>query len=223
MRMTVSTNTSSAALTSPPQNGRTLAGIVAALAFGALAVQPLLGDYSYLGNLAAMLRFFTIWGNVAACVVMALVAIGRTPSPGVMAALATALAIIGGIYWGLLAGDHNPQGFDRITNQFHHTIIPIATIGWWLRYTPPAPSILRLVPMIMVPPLTYGAFALILGQMTGFYAYFFVDLPSLGWTQYLINNAGLAVFFAFVGSALVAFKQALGRAMRWEAARDERA
>lgn len=45
---------------------RIFPAIIAMLAFGALAAQPLLGDYSYLGNLAAMLRFFTIWGNVGA-------------------------------------------------------------------------------------------------------------------------------------------------------------
>jgi len=170
----------------------------------------LLGEGSYLANLGAMLRFFTIWGNVGACVVMAAIALGRHVPRGVMAALVTALTIIGGIYWGLLSGEHHPQGFDRITNQFHHTIIPVAGVLWWLRFAPPSPTIAKLIPAIMVPPLTYGAFAFVLGEMTGFYAYFFLDLPTLGWVQFLISNVVLAVFFALVGTGLVAIKNKIG-------------
>ena len=86
--------------------GRLIAGIIATLAFVALAVQPLLGEGSYLQNLGAMLRFFTIWGNVGACLMMALVAfswpVSGQRAQGILAALVTALAIIGGIYWGCL-------------------------------------------------------------------------------------------------------------------------
>ena len=201
-----------AAMTNIDQDhGRVSAGIIAALAFGALAVQPLLGEGTYLENLGGMLRFFTIWGNVAACIIMALIALGKSPSPAIMAALVTALAIIGGIYWALLSGEHHPQGLDRITNQFHHTIIPVASVLWWLRYTPTASSIKAMIPVIMVPPLTYGAFALVLGQMTGFYPYFFTDLPALGWPLFIASNIGLALFFAALGAGLIAVKNVLNR------------
>ncbi len=190
---------------------RLWAGAIALIAFAALGVQPMLGEGSYLENLAGMLRFFTIWGNVGAAVIMAMIALGKTPSHAVMAALATALAIIGGIYWALLSGIHHPQGFDRITNQFHHTIVPLAAIAWWLVFTPKAPSTKALIPMVMVPPLTYGAFALVLGQMTGFYPYFFTDLPELGWPMFLLSNVLLAVFFAATGAGMVTVKNALQR------------
>ena len=187
-----------------------LAGVIAAMACAALAVQPLLGEGSYLENLGGMFRFFTIWGNAAGCVIMALVALGKPVSRAVMAALTTMLAIIALIYWGLLSGDHHPVGYDRITNQFHHTIVPISIIIWWLRYTPPSPAILPLIPTIMIPPLSYGAFALALGQTTGFYAYFFVDLPALGWGWFALNNFVLALFFAAFGAALAWVKNKLG-------------
>lgn len=190
-------------------SARWLAGIIAALAFGALAVQPLLGAGTYIENLGGMLRFFTIWGNVAACVIMAMIAFGRQVSPRTMAALATALTVIGGIYWALLSGEHHPTGYDRITNQFHHTIIPVACVLWWFKFTPKAPVTRALIPAIMVPPLTYGAFALVLGQMTGFYPYFFTDLPALGWPMFLLSNVLLALFFAGLGAGLVTLKNAV--------------
>ncbi len=188
------------------RRARLLAGIIAAVAFAALAVQPLLGDGTYLQNLGGMLRYFTIWGNVAACLIMATIALGRDVSRPIMAALATALTIIALVYWLLLSGIHNPEGFDRITNQFHHTIVPALTIGWWLRFTPAAPSTKALIPAIMVPPLSYGAFALVLGQMTSFYPYFFTDLPALGWPKFLLSNAVFALFFAVSGAGLVTVK-----------------
>lgn len=194
---------------------RLLAGAIAALALVALSIQPMLGENSYSQNLVMMLRFFTIWGNAAAMVLMAAIAAGRNPSAGAMAALATMLTVIGSIYWILLADIHHPVGLDRVTNQVHHTIVPIASVLFWLRYTPRASSTVALIPAIMVPPLSYGAFALILGQLTGFYAYFFVDLSELGWGRFLINNIGLALFFALLGAVLLWIKNACAQ---WSAA-----
>lgn len=188
---------------------RMVAGIVAAIAFCALIVQPFLGEYGYLENMSLLLRYFTIWGNIGGCAALTAIAIGRVPSKGIMAALATMLTVIGVIYWALLSNIHHPVGLDRVTNQSHHTFVPIAFVLFWLRYTPRASSTLGLVPIIMVPPLSYGAFSLVLGQLTGFYAYFFVDLNELGWTQFLINNAGLALFFAALGAVLVTVKNRL--------------
>ncbi len=194
----------------PESRAQLLAGIIAASAFAALAVQVVIGSGSLLENAGGLVRFFTIWSNIAACAIMAWIASGRSVSRAVMAALVTALTVVGLVYWGLLSGEHHPVGIDRITNQFHHTIIPLASVLWWLRYTPPSPEIMPLLPVIMVPPLSYGAFAFVLGELTGFYAYFFVDLPSLGWPMFLLNNAVLALFFAALGAGLVAIKNRIG-------------
>lgn len=190
---------------------RILAAVIALIAFSSLAVQPLVGDWSYIANLGGMLRYFTIWGNLGACVIMGAIALGYAVPKGVMAALATALSVVGLVYWGLLAGDHHPVGIQRVTNQSDHTLVPLATVLWWLWFTPRADSILRLVPTIMVPPLSYGLFSLVVGQLTGFYAYFFVDLPTLGWTQFLLNNAGLALFFGCLGAGLLVIKNGINR------------
>ena len=190
---------------------RALAGAISLAAFGALALQTTINEGSVIENFGGMARFFTIWGNIAACLVMGWIAAGRHASRGVLASLATSLSVIALVYWGLLAGDHNPVGLDRVTNQFHHTIIPATVIAWWLAYTAPAPRALALVPAIMVPPLIYGAFAFALGEMTGFYAYFFLDLPALGWSNFLINNAGLALFFGVHGFLLVKAKSVINQ------------
>ena len=195
-----------------PLSGRArfFAAVIAITAGLALAAQPTLGEGSYLENAAAVLRFFTIWSNVAACIVMTLAALGKPAGRGIMAALATALTVVCVVYWALLSGEHHPVGFDRVTNQSHHTFVPLATIAWWFAYAPRAERIAPLLPAVMVPPLAYGVFALILGQLTGFYAYFFLDQPALGWGQFGLNNALLTVFFAGLGALLIALHRRFG-------------
>ena len=194
-----------------PPRARLFATLIFVIEMTALIVQPMLGDGTIPENTAGMLRFFTIWSNIAACAIFALIASGRTVPRAAMAALATALAVVGLVYWLLLSGDHHPVGWDRGTNQVFHTFGPVAGVAWWLRYTPPAPRIAPLLPAIMVPPLAYGAFALALGLTTGFYAYFFLDLSQMGWGPFLLSNLVLAVFFAAMGAGLLAAKNALHR------------
>ncbi len=162
-------------------------------------------------NLGGMVRYFTIWGNVAATLIMGLVAAGRQVPRAVLASLATSLAVVGMVYWLLLAGYHTPTGLGWYTNQIHHTFVPAGVIAWWYRFTDPAPAITPMLPAIMAPALSYGLFALILGEVTGFYAYFFINLPELGWPMFLLNNAGLALFFAALGASMVGLKKLGGR------------
>lgn len=189
---------------------RAIAGVISLLVVAAYALESTLGEGTVLEHAAGLLRFFTIWGNIAAAAVMGSIALSKGASRGIMAALVTALTVIGLVYWTLLASDHDPEGMGRLTNHIFHTVTPLATGAWWLRFAPRATSIPKLLPEIMVPPLSYGAFAFVLGEWTGFYAYFFLDLPQLGWMQFLINNAGLAAFFAALGAALLWVKNAVG-------------
>lgn len=192
-----------------PTKGRITAGTIAIIGIISLGLQSTLGESSVIANAGGLMRYFTIWGNVAACVAMGLAAMGRQIPRSAMAALATALTVIGLVYWALLAADHHPVGLDRMTNQVFHTFVPLATVLWWLRYTPRIAAIIPALPMIMAPPLAYGLFAFVLGEITGFYAYFFLDLPALGWLQFLISNIVLAIFFAMMGAGLVAIKRAI--------------
>lgn len=186
---------------------RFIAALICLLVILAYGTDVALGEGTVFENAAGMLRYFTIWGSVGAAIVMGRTALGRRASAPVMAALVTALSIIALVYWTMLAGDHHPQGAGILTNHVFHTLVPALTIGWWFVYGPQSDTLARMVPAIMMPPLSYGAFAYGLGELTGFYAYFFLELPKLGWGIFLANNAGLALFFAAVGVGLLAMKR----------------
>ena len=191
---------------------RPAAAIIVIVALGALALQTALNlerDGSPLVSAGLLLRFFTIWGNLAAGLVMGWIALGRRMAPEIVHALATALAIVGLVYWLLLAGMHHPEGLDRITNQFHHTLVPLTTILWWLAFGQRSESVLRSVGVAMIAPVAYAVFALAYGAASGFYAYFFLDAGELGWAQLAINIFGLAVLFSLVGALLLGVKRAI--------------
>jgi hypothetical protein len=191
-------------------SARVAAAVIAISAIGALALQTTLNldrDGSPLVAAGLLLRFFTIWSNLAAGIVMAVVALGKRVAPAILHALATALAIVGTVYWALLAGDHHPVGLDRVTNQFHHTLVPAATILWWFAFAPRPRAGWRALPAVMVAPVAYAVFALGYGAVSGFYAYFFLDAGTLGWGQLALNIVGLALFFLLVGALLMAIKR----------------
>ena len=197
---------------SPTPSARLAAAIIAALALASFLVQPFVPEGGWWTNAAARFRYFTTWANTGALVVMALVALGRRPGRAVLVSLVASLAVVGLVYWGLLAADHHPVGWDAATNQIDHTVVPLAVLGWWFAFAPSAERADRMAPLlpaVVAPPLIYAVFALIYGKSTGFYPYFFSDQPRLGWAMFLLANLGLALLFAMIGAALVAIRYRL--------------
>ncbi|MBT8389918.1 MAG: Pr6Pr family membrane protein [Altererythrobacter sp.] len=194
--------------------GRSGAGIVGFVALGTLALQTTINTEpgtSPLENFALLFRFFTIWSNFAGGVAMLWIAAGKPISERGTFALATALTIVALVYHALLAADHHPVGLDWWTNLNFHTIIPATFVLWWAVFSDRAHLTWRSLPWVMVFPIIYTAFALIYGASTGFYAYFFLDLPSLGWGQLLLNMIGLSLFFVAMGAVLLALRKLLRR------------
>ncbi len=185
----------------------------AALSFVALLslfVQSLghsdrLGEF--LASWAAMLRFFTIWGNLAAGLVFGWIAWRGRIEPRIPFALAAALVIIAAVYHALLASMHHPEGFEWWTNIAHHTLVPAGGVLWWLLFSRDSLVGWRSLPIVTLVPIIYGAFALAHGAVTGFYPYFFIDLPSLGWGMVLLNMFGLALLFMAVAALLLAIRK----------------
>lgn len=194
--------------------------MIAVLAFAALALQTTINDDrdgSALVALALLFRYFTIWSNFAAGVVMAAIALGKPMPRRALFALATALSQVALVYHALLAADHHPVGADWWTNLAFHTVIPAATVLWWLVVTRREEFALSDLPFAMIPPLAYTGYALIYGAVTGFYPYFFLDKSQLGWGQLLLNLTGLTLFFIVLGALLMGLRRIVDRAISADA------
>ena len=188
---------------------RLVAGAISLAALAALGLQTTINleqDGSPLVSFALLLRYFTIWSNLAAGLVMGWIALRGSIHRAVPFALATALAIVALVYHLLLAADHHPVGLDWYTNQMHHTIVPASVILWWLVFTGPADNRWTALPLVMIAPVTYTVFALIYGEASGFYPYFFLDVPRFGYPQVALNIAGLALVFMGFGALLLGLR-----------------
>ena len=197
-------------------NSRASALAIGLIALGTLALQTTINTEpgsSPLENFALLFRFFTIWSNFAGGLVMLWIAAGKPVSERVTFALATALTIVALVYHALLAADHHPVGLDWWTNLNFHTIVPAAFVAWWVVCSDRAHLTWRSLPWVMVFPVFYSVFALIYGASTGFYAYFFLDLPSLGWAQLLVNMLGLSAFFVAMGAVLLGMRRLASRVL----------
>ena len=186
------------------KTSRQVAGAISIAAFCAIAAQTVINEGDNpLVNLALMLRCFTIWSNLAAALLLGWVALHGKLDSRIAFALATALAMVGIVYHLLLSADHHPVGWDWYTNQMHHTVVPLATVFWWLAFSGAKASGWRSLPVVIAVPVLYTGFALIVGAATDFYPYFFLDLPELGWPQLLLNVVGLGLVFMAFGALLM--------------------
>ncbi|MBX7542098.1 Pr6Pr family membrane protein [Qipengyuania sphaerica] len=188
---------------------RTFALFLSLLAIGSLIAQVganMADGEEFSSTLGWMFQFFTIWGNFAAGVIFAWIAWRGTIEPRVPFALSAALVIIAVVYHVLLADAHHPEGVDWWTNIAHHTLVPLGGVLWWLAHSREQLVSWKSLPVVVLVPLAYGAFALANGAVTGFYPYFFLDLPSLGWPMLLVNMVGLALLFMAVAAVLLAIR-----------------
>nr|WP_137677371.1 Pr6Pr family membrane protein [Parerythrobacter lutipelagi] len=192
-----------------------LAAIIAAVVFLTLALQTTLNlerDGSPFAAFALLMRYFTIWTNFAAGLILAWIAWRGRIDERVIFALATAITIVGAVYHLLLSAEHHPVGADWWTNLMFHSVLPVATVLWWLAFSRPSEMGWRSIPWVMVVPVIYTIFAQIVGAATGFYPYFFVDLPKLGWVMLLVNLLGLSVVFMLIAAALLGLRRLVVRA-----------
>lgn len=186
---------------------RLSAASIAALAAMTFIAQTSINDGSPLVAFAMLFRFFTIWSNFAAGLVMGWIALGRPVSKRVLLALVTALSVVALVYHALLAVDHHPVGLDVWTNLSFHTLIPASTIIWWMVVTRHDALSWSRLPFVMIAPVAYTVFALINGAITGFYPYFFLDKSMMGWGQLALNITGLALFFVAMGALLMGLRR----------------
>jgi len=194
------------------RTARLIAAAIGMLALASLALQTAINlesDGSPLVSFALLLRFFTIWSNLAAGLILLWVAAGKGIGERVPFVLATALGVVALVYHALLAADHDPVGLDWWTNLAFHTVVPAATIFWWIAWSDRAQLTWRSLPLVTPAPVAYTIFALVYGAASGFYPYFFLDLPSVGWLQLLFNITGLALFFVAMGAILLGLRRLL--------------
>lgn len=153
--------------------------------------------------------YFTILTNLVVALHMAAVALRWQIGASQAAGLLLSILMVGIVYHLLLAGLWAPQGMAWWADQGLHTGTPAAMLMWWLAFAPKAVG-WRDLPLWLIWPLAYCAYALLRGAVTGFWPYPFLNADVLGWGMVAVHLAGMLVGFAAVGAVIVGLARRMG-------------
>lgn len=152
----------------------------------------------------AMVRFFTVLTNLLVVLTFASAALRRNgPRPAWIAALTLAMVLVGAVYHTLLSGITTYVGLGVWADQGLHTFVPIACLLWWIFFAPKRRLEIRDLPMFIVWPCAYVAYALARGARDGVYPYPFMDLTELASAAVLVNLSGLLAVLLVGGTIFV--------------------
>jgi hypothetical protein len=157
----------------------------------------------------ALAGYFTILTNLAVAGHMAAVALGWRIEASRAAGLVLSILMVGIVYHLLLARLWSPQGMAWWADQGLHTGTPVAMLLWWVAFAPKRVG-WRDLPMWLIWPLTYCAYALVRGAATGGWPYPFLDAGVLGWPAVAVNIVAMLAGFAALGAGIVLAARRLG-------------
>jgi hypothetical protein len=208
--------TTMSALRSYSSTARTIAAILAVIGWLLLAFQLWVAltvndpnGQSSLRMITNFFSYFTILSNLLITVIFSWIAISPPgPSPGLQAATAAYITVVGVGYSLLLRSTWSPQGLQKLLDSAHHDIMPVVYVLFWLIFG----RSLRRLPWNsaftwLIAPLLYLVYTLVRGSLTGWYPYHFLDPRIAGWPHVFIVIAGFLIAFLALGLAAVSLSR----------------
>lgn len=165
--------------------------------------------------------YFTILTNVLVALALTAPAVaprsrlGRwAASEGVRASIAMYIAVVGLTYHFLLSHVWDPQGLLWVVNGLLHYVMPVAFVADWMLFTPKGR--LRWIDPLkwLTLPLLFTGWTLIHGYASGWWPYWFMDVPALGLARAAFWAVVMLAGFLATGLVLVAIDRVLGRGDR---------
>ena len=197
---------------------RLFAAIAALLGWFTLALQLLLSIQLSIANgqgaLAGVwtyIGYFTILTNVL--VALTLTADARGPRgtlsrfftrPDVHTAISMSIVIVAAIYNLMLRQLWQPQGWQIVTDNILHVVMPVLFLLYWWLAVPKATLRWPQVIVWQLYPAAYFAYVLARGAVDHWYPYPFLDVTKLGYLLVLVDACAVLLVFVAVALLLVA-------------------
>jgi hypothetical protein len=115
------------------------------------------------------------------------------------------IAVVGLVYELVLRRLWHPEGAQFIADLLLHDAVPLAVVARWLFLRERGALRWRHPFIWLAYPGAYLAYAVARGELTGWWAYPFLDASTLGYGRVLLNAAGLLTLFVVLGMAMVAW------------------
>jgi hypothetical protein len=199
-----------------PNVKRTAAGIIAAAAWLALALQlagmigtSLAAGTPVTNGLIVYVSLFTIQANCLVAVLMTLALLRpQSQSPllraSVMSGAAVYIVITGLLYYLYLYGFLHPRGFMVLPDILLHAAIPALFLTYWVLVVPKGTLTWKHALVWMIYPVIYLGYVFIVGKWTGHYSYPPLDASMLKRARVLRHAAVFLIYFLAFGMILVA-------------------
>ena len=173
---------------------------------------------SLLGGLVSFFSYFTVITNTLVAVVLTCAVTNRESAarrwflqPWVSSGIAVSIAVVGLAYSLLLRHLWHPQGWQFLADELLHDVMPLLFLAYWWFCVPKGSLRLKHLPLWLIYPLVYFAYALLRGHLLGAYAYPFIDVALLGYPQVFVNAGGILLGFVLIALLVIGIDRWKGR------------
>lgn len=195
------------------QSARIVAFIGALIAWSAVLIQFYLlilnRVVSVPETIFRFFGYFTIDTNILVALCFTFIFLKKdTPrgkfisKPSTVTAIVVYITIVGIVYNIILRPLWKPQGLQMIIDEMLHSVTPVYFILFWVIFTPTKELKWKDAFSWLIYPILYMLYAIVLGAITKFYPYIFVDVSRHGYPKAL-SNAGLVLFAIFMLSLIL--------------------
>ena len=153
-----------------------------------------------------LVSYFTILSNVLVLVTCAAAARDPRVDGPLWRVLrldaVVAITITGVVHWFLLRPLLDLEGWSYAVDKLLHVVVPLLTVLGWVLFGPRRRVTRRVVLLALIYPFAWLFYTLVVGAVTGWYPYPFLDVGENGAVAVTVAALGIAVFL-FLLSALV--------------------
>ncbi|MEO5610679.1 MAG: Pr6Pr family membrane protein [Ornithinibacter sp.] len=203
---------------------RTIHGVVAALAIGALVLQSVLvvSGASVLAEtevpplltrLGRLVSYFTIQSNVLVAVTAVQLALdpareGRWWRPVRVAAI-VGITVTGLVHFVLLRPLLHLEGANWVADKMLHMVVPVAAVIAWVAVGPRPRVTWRDALFALAWPVAWLVWTLLVGAVSGWYPYPFLDVGAEGALSVALTCLAVTVLFLLLCAGLRALDHRL--------------
>lgn len=172
-------------------------------------------------TLIIFISYFTILTNilVACCFTALLLQPGSDlrkwfSRPGVLTAITVYITIVGIVYNLILRYLWSPTGWQLITDELLHSVMPVLFLLYWVLFVPKASLQWKYVLNWLIYPFIYLVYIMARGSISRLYPYPFIDVNQLGYRKALMNSGVLFIVFLLLSLLLVGIAKLADRRSR---------